>query len=180
MGEADRGPSDTSTSSETPRRTIVLGLGNPILTDDAFGLRVAECLRGLLRETPVAGVDVATSMRAGFDLVDVLGGYERAVIVDCLVVPDPHPGRVRWLALDEFQGSARLTGAHDVDVRTAFELGQALGRSMPPTVDILAVEAADTETFSETMTEAVALRVEPVARQIYALLRGERVDRAGS
>ena len=125
-------------------RTAVLGLGNPVLTDDAVGLRVAERLRALLDADPVPGADVLASTRAGFELIDMLQGYARAIIVDALELPDPRPGRVRSLDLGSFAGSARLNSAHEIDVATAFELARTLGIPMPGSVEIFAVEAKAT------------------------------------
>jgi hydrogenase maturation protease len=152
-------------------RTAVLGLGNPVLTDDAVGLRVVESLRALLEADPVPGADVLASTRAGFELIDMLQGYARAIIIDALEVPDPRPGRVRSLDLGSFAGSARLNSAHEIDVATAFELARTLGIPMPGSVEIFAVEAKEVRTLSESLTPEVEASVEPLAREIHALLK---------
>ena len=155
-----------------PGGTIVLGLGNPVRYDDAVGLRVAEAVDRLLEDAPVPGVTVMTSTRAGFDLIDLLAGASRAIIVDCLVVPDPVPGRIRRLTLDDVAGSARLVGAHDIDLAGAFALARTLGVSMPPCVEICAVEAADTDRIEEAMSPDVAAAVPVLAREIHSNLAG--------
>ena len=38
----------------------------------------------LLDEEPIPGVQVLTSTRAGFELIDLLAGADRAILVDCL------------------------------------------------------------------------------------------------
>ena len=160
------------------RRTAVLGLGNPVLSDDAVGLRVVERLRAILEAEPVPGVDVLASTRAGFELIDMLQGYDRAVIVDAIEMPDPRPGRIRSLDLGNFAGSARLNSAHEIDVATAFELARKMGIPMPAEIEILAVEAKDVRTLSETLGPEVEAAVEPLAREIHARLR-ERAEAAG-
>jgi hydrogenase maturation protease len=147
--------------------TIVLGLGNPVRYDDAVGLRVAEAVERLLDAEPLPGVRVATSTRAGLELIDLLSGASRAVIVDCLVVPDPVPGRVTRLTLDDVAGSARLVGAHDVTVATAFKFARAAGVPMPDAVDIYAIEAADVDRIEEGLSPAVAAAVPALALAIY-------------
>jgi hydrogenase maturation protease len=146
----------------------VLGLGNPVLTDDAVGLHVAEEVARLLRERPIAGVTVLTSTRAGFELIDLLIGFTHALIIDCLDIPNPIPGRVRLLDMSRLSGSARLVGVHDISVADAFELASTLGTRMPGTVEIYAVEGGDTQTISEEMTSAVAAAVPPLALTLYA------------
>jgi hydrogenase maturation protease len=146
----------------------VLGLGNPVLTDDAVGLHVAAEVERLLRENPIAGVTVLTSTRAGFELIDLLAGFTHVLIIDCLELPQPIPGRIRRLELSSFCGSVRLVGVHDISIADAFELASTLGTAMPGTVEIYAVEGGDTQTLSEEMTPAIAATVPPLARTLHA------------
>jgi hydrogenase maturation protease len=162
------------------KRIAVLGLGNPVLCDDAVGLRVVEHLRHLLEEDPVRDVDVMASTRAGFELIDILQGYEHAIIVDCLDLPEPTPGRVRSLDLTHFQGSARLNAPHEINLHTAFGFAERLGIPMPGTVEIYAVEAADVRTLTEEMTPEVAASVEPLARELHAALKDRVSKSSGS
>lgn len=151
-------------------RVAVLGLGNPVVSDDRAGLAVVDELRRLLEASPIENVSVLESTRGGFELIDLLSGFERAIIVDCLSLPDPTPGRVRELSLTNVAGSARLINAHEISVGTAFELAAAMGIAMPRTVEIFAIEGLDTSTVSEQMTPLVAAAVAPLARRIHAAL----------
>jgi len=151
--------------------TIVLGLGNPILGDDAVGLRVAAALEQLLIEDPVPGVTVVTSTRAGFEVIDLLAGADRAIIVDCLEVPDPEPGRIRRLDLQHVSGASRLVGPHDISVGVAFELAGTLGVRMPRDVEIYGVEASATRGFGEALSPAVQTAVETLSRDLHAQLK---------
>ncbi len=151
-------------------RIAVLGMGNPIVSDDRVGLAVAEELRRLLETSPLENVAVIESTRGGFELIDLLSGFSHAVIIDCLTLPDPSPGRVRQLSLDSVSGSARLINAHEISIGEAFDLARRMGTEMPRTVEIFAVEGGDTSTVSEEMTPPVAATVQPLARQIHAAL----------
>ena len=155
----------------TTGRTVVLGLGNPVVSDDGVGLAVATEIKRLLAEAPVRGVDVLASTRAGFELIDVLRGYACAILVDCIVLPDPQPGRVRRLTLEDVSGCARLVNAHEMSVGTAFRLAEQMGIPMPGQVEIIAVEAGDTSTIAEGLTPAVQATVAPLAREIYDRLK---------
>ena len=160
-----------------PERTAVLGLGNPVVSDDRVGLAVGEELRRLLQESPIENVAVIESTRGGFELIELLSGYSRAVIIDCLTLPHPSPGRVRRLSLDSVAGSARLINAHEISIGEAFDLAGRLGIQMPRTIEILAVEGGDTSTISEEMTPPVAAAVAPLARQIHAMLAAHASER---
>jgi hydrogenase maturation protease len=153
-----------------PGRTVVLGLGNSLLRDDGVGLAVAREVRRLLQGSPIPGVDVLASARAGFEPIDLLQGYALALIVDCLVLPEPTPGRVRRLSVHDVSGSARLVDAHGLGVAQALGLAARLGIPMPARVEVVGVEAADAQTFEEALTPAVAAAVRPLAREIHAWL----------
>jgi hydrogenase maturation protease len=155
----------------TGGRTVVLGLGNPVLSDDGVGLAVVAALRRMLTAAPIPGVDILASTRAGFELIDLLRDYGRAILVDCVTMPDPRPGTVRRLSLDDVAGSSRLVNVHELSVGVAFQLAERMGIRMPTQVEILAVEAADTLTIAESLTPAVQAAVDPLAREIYEDLK---------
>lgn len=156
-----------------PGRTVVLGLGNALLRDDGVGLAVAREVQRLLRASPIPGVDVLVSARAGFELIDLLQGYAGAMIVDCLTHPHPTPGTVHGLRLDDVAGSTRLVDAHGLGIAQAFGFAERLGIPMPARLEIFGVEAADTLTFEEALTPAVQAAVGPLAREIHARLLAE-------
>jgi hydrogenase maturation protease len=150
-------------------KIVVLGMGNPILTDDSVGLRVAQSLTSWL-QTPAgapyaARVQVEESSLAGFNLLDLLAGQDRAIIVDSILTRDGTPGAIYRLAVDDFNTTVRLTSPHDINLFTALELGKQLGIQMPSDVVILAIEAADTTTFGEGCTPAVDAAI-PVALEL--------------
>ncbi|HEY3355992.1 MAG TPA: hydrogenase maturation protease [Polyangia bacterium] len=140
--------------------TLVLGLGNDILTDDAVGLLVARAVaaRGL------PGVIVREAAVAGFDLVDLLEGHARAVIVDAIRTDGGAPGDVYRFTPADLPRPGRLGAVHEIGLLEALELGRALGHAMPGEVVIIGVEARETEVFGEQPTPAVAAAV-PVAAQ---------------
>jgi hydrogenase maturation protease len=150
--------------------TVVLGLGNPLRGDDGVGLRVAETLDRLLAARSVPGVVVRTSTRAGLDVIDLIAGAARLVVVDCLTPPDPRPGRVRRLALEACPGSARLVGAHDLSLRDVIEVARAAGHVMPVQVEIYGIEAAETLAIGEGLSPEVASAADGLARTIYERL----------
>jgi hydrogenase maturation protease len=151
--------------------TLILGLGNDILTDDAVGLLVA---RGV---APRVGpdVDVREAAVAGFDLVDLLAGYERAIIVDAIKTTAGTPGDIyRLTPADLPRSEGRLAAIHEIGLPAALDLGRLLGHPMPAQVVILAVEIAEDRVFGEQPTPAVAAAVAPA---VDAVLR-ELADHA--
>jgi hydrogenase maturation protease len=78
------------------KRTLVIGLGNSLIGDDAFGSRVVERLRsGTPDALPHAElVEAHTDL---LELIDRFPAYERVVLVDAVLDPSGKlgsPGRV--------------------------------------------------------------------------------------
>jgi hydrogenase maturation protease len=162
-----------SEDARSPRTAVVVGLGNPVISDDRVGLAVAAELERLLAADPIEGVAVRSATRGGFELIDLMSGYARAILVDALEAgtPGSQPGRVRRLGLDDLDGSLRVLNAHEMTAADAFRLAAHLDIPVPATVEIYAVETGDTTTLSEDMTAPVEAAVAPLARRLHTLLR---------
>lgn len=134
-------------------KTLVIGLGNPILRDDSIGLRVAERLRTVLAGR--SDVEIGEDQWGGLRLMERMIGYDRAIVVDA-TAPGEEPGKIRLLAPDSIP-TQRSSSAHDVNLPTALELGRRAGAHLPRTEDILLVgiETADVLNFGETCTPEV-------------------------
>jgi hydrogenase maturation protease len=147
-------------------RTIVVGLGNPILSDDSVGIKVAELVKQHIPDN--AGVDVTESYAGGLRLMEAIAGYGRAIIVDAMKTGAYPPGTVRSLSLDSLDRTRNTLCTHDGDLATALSLGRDLGLAMPEYVEIIGIEADDVESFSEELTcgvrRALPQAVEEVLR----------------
>ncbi|GAW67767.1 peptidase M52 [Geoanaerobacter pelophilus] len=131
--------------------TVVVGLGNPILTDDGVGIKVAAAVRELLAGT---GVEVVEAYSGGLRLMEAISGYRRAVIVDAMTGGLP-PGTVLRIGALDGRGTRNLHSSHDGDLAGALRLGRELGLNLPELVELVGVEAGDVETFGEELSEAV-------------------------
>jgi len=150
-------------------KTLVLGLGNPVLTDDGVGFAVVEEVR---KRLPTADVTVSQASVGGLSLLELVVGYDRVVIVDAIRTAGGTPGEVHQLSPDEFRGSIRAASTHDVDLATALELGRQLGMEIPDEMVILAIEAADVESFGEELTPSVAAAVPQAVELVLEQLTG--------
>jgi hydrogenase maturation protease len=134
-------------------KTLVLGMGNPILCDDAVGIRVARDFRAEAKDFP--GVDyVVDCSVGGLNLLDLVTGYDRLIVFDSIRGGGGPPGS--WYAMtgESFRETMNLTNVHDANFTTALELGRHMGTRVPAPAEvyIFAVEIADNLTFSESLT----------------------------
>ena len=148
--------------------TIIIGIGNPVLTDDSVGLKIADGLRDRLRGQP--GVVVTQLCCGGINLMEAMVGHERAIIIDAMTGGGGKAGTVYAFGPAGLSRTRNTWSSHDATLSVAMELGEAVGLRLPADVRIWAVEANDVWTFSEDLTaevqRAVPLVVEDVVRSL--------------
>ncbi len=113
-------------------RCAVVGLGNPLRGDDGVG---PEVVRRLAAGPLPEDVEVLDAGTGGVGLLDLLGRYDRAVVVDCARM-GLAPGSVRAFRPEEAEsrtGTERL-GMHDVDPLAVIALGRELGMRLDLTL----------------------------------------------
>lgn len=149
------------------KRTLILGIGNPIVCDDSAGIKVAERLKSKLKDRP--DIEVDTTSLSGMGLIDIIVGYARVIAIDAIKTPGGKPGSIRRLTPSDF-GSYHSGTIHSVSLMEALELGRSLGLDVPEDLVFIAIEAEDIITFSERCTpyveEALPRAEETVLREL--------------
>lgn len=154
-------------------RTIVIGLGNPILSDDSVGIKIARALKERLSGSdcvPEFPVDVIEVYAGGMRLMDAMVGYDRAIIVDAIITGNKLPGTINCMAPSDICTTRNLTCTHDSGLSTALEMGSMLGLKLPSHIRIWGIQAKDVETFSEDLTDEVRHAVSLAVEQICSYL----------
>jgi hydrogenase maturation protease len=159
---------------DTLYRTLVVGLGNPILTDDGVGWRVAQLVRQRLieRSETYPPTDIREACVGGLSLAELLVGYRRAIVVDAIMTINGIPGTVYQLKLTDLPGTLNMASAHDTNLNTALRTLRRYGAEVPPdaSVEIVAVEAAEVLSFGERCTTAVEASIPAAADLVMQLL----------
>jgi hydrogenase maturation protease len=156
---------------------IVIGLGNPLLGDDAVGWLVADEVEGLLRGAreagrPVPDVEIERLGVGGLRLMECLTGYDAAILVDAAEFPNRPIGEVRSCCFEDLADFAagHLDSAHDASLRTALALGRRLGASLPDNIQTVTVQAHRTDEFSEELSPEVSAAIPAAASAVVELL----------
>ena len=177
-------------------KTIVIGLGNPILSDDGVGWKVIEKIQsiipssrlwhpspnespsGVLREEDrdEGEVVLETASLGGLSLMERLVGFERAILVDSMETGQGHAGSVRMFTLDELPNpsAGHSASAHDTSLVTALKTGRRMGLSLPTEIRVVAIEAKQVYDFSEELSPAVAAAVPIAAQAVLDILVKEK------
>jgi hydrogenase maturation protease len=159
-------------------KTIVIGLGNPILGDDGVGWRVAEEVRKRLPSPPVplpqgegSLVDVEVLSLGGISLMEQLIDYERAIIIDALAAEQPD-GSVIVSKLSELPDYSALhtTSVHDTSLQNALKLGKIMGANLPEDVTVIGITTDHVYDFGEELSPAVAAAIPKATKIVIDLL----------
>jgi hydrogenase maturation protease len=145
-------------------KTLVVGLGNPLLGDAGVGCRVAAEITKRLPEAAL--VEVACLSLGGIGLMEHLIGCDHVILVDALEMDAP-PGSISVLKLSQLPNYSgfHIQGAHDVSLQRAMELGREMGAHLPDDVVIVGIATERIHAFSESLSPPVA-QVVPVAVNI--------------
>ena len=149
-------------------KTIVIGLGNPILTDDGVGVKVAYEIERILAEQhsafriPHSEITITEASAGGLRLMELMLGYDRAIIVDAFTNGSNTPGKMHRMTLEDLRAvspTQHSASAHDTTLVTALDAGKALGMHLPDEVVIYAIEVENVIDFSDEPTTAVAAAI---------------------
>ena len=144
-------------------KTLVLGLGNQILSDDGVGIRVVQELNNGFFAAEVTMMEASV---AGLDFLDLLTHYDRAIIVDAIQTRSGTTGQIYRLEPEAFIATQHASSPHDVNFATALELGRRLGIPLPRRIIIYGIEVADVATFSEKCTPEIEKIVPDVVNMV--------------
>lgn len=136
-------------------KTLVLGLGNPLLGDDGVGWRVAEALREHISDP---SIEIDCHAGGGLSLMERLIGYDRAIIIDAINTGQQPQGAVNCFRLDELprQASSHLASSHETTLQTALQVGRMMGATLPTDIRIVTIETQNVYDFSEELSPPVA------------------------
>ena len=150
-------------------KTLVLGIGNPILKDDGIGLRVVEKLEGLFYDPRVTFLQTTL---AGLNLLDLLSGFDRAIIVDAIQTGG-RLGQVYRFSPQDFMTRHEFPYLHNIDFFQTLLLGRMLTENMPEKVVIVAIEVKDVSDFGEGLTPEVESAIPDAVDQVLSELTNE-------
>ena len=144
-------------------KVLVLGVGNPILSDDGVGIHVAR----ELKKRKLPGVEVEELAASGLELLDVVRGYDKVVIIDAIQTTKGKPGELHVLEEKDFEKSIHGSSPHGINIATALALGRKLvPNEMPRDVIFFAIEAEDLVNVSEKLTPKVAKALPRIVEQV--------------
>jgi hydrogenase maturation protease len=149
---------------------MIMGVGNILLSDEGFGIRVVETLEA--RYDFPDNVSVVDGGVLGINLMGVIAGADQLIVVD-VIRNKGNPGDLYRIAGSAIPERIRAKNSlHQIDFLEALTLCQALDK-VPETV-IVGVEPKDIETLSDELTDTIAGRIDDMVDMVL-----KELDRLG-
>lgn len=136
-------------------KTLILGLGNELLSDDAIGVLAARTLKERLKDK----ADIVESSLSGMALLELLIGYGRAIIIDAVKTGRSPPGTIYELSPSNLS-AVLAPSPHYAGLPELIATAQALKLDFPKEIKIFAIEVADLHTIGGTLSPEVAQALE--------------------
>jgi hydrogenase maturation protease len=144
-------------------KTIIVGLGNPILGDDGVGIHIVREIRQRKNGGQVA--EVIELSTGGLRLLEAIADYDKAIIADAVIFGGT-PGTIYRFNINDSAMSLKSSSTHDMSLASAIEIGERLGIKLPAEIIIYGVEIADVNNFREDLTQAVKSAIPIVTDEI--------------
>ena len=149
-------------------KTVIIGVGNPILSDDGVGIAVVRSLASDFEEG--RDTELRECFSGGLRLMEAMVGFDRALVIDALLSPELPPGTITEVPLSSLVSTKNSSCSHDATLLQALEMGRSLGLALPKEIRLLGIVAQDATTFSETLSPSVAAALGQARERVLRLL----------
>jgi len=155
-------------------KTIIIGVGNPILCDDGVGIHVVKQLKHLI-DDPNVTIDEA--LTGGMNLLDLLLGYDKAILIDAINIKNAKNGDVRRFILNELS-PVHSNNPHDVSLVEALELAEKLGEDrIPREIVVIGIVLKEMPyLFGEKLSSEIAKAVPKAVKMALSETKKTRIN----
>ena len=153
-------------------KILIVGLGNPILSDDAIGLYVVREIKDVLKSSDINQkhrIDIIEESVNSLELVEKFLGYDKVVIVDSLKTNKLPVGEIAKLTPKSFEkaNTRNISNPHDVDFYSAIRvLKEVFKKDVPSDITIYGIEVRNIHEFGEKLSPELSNKVNDYARLI--------------
>ncbi|MGD8206864.1 MAG: HyaD/HybD family hydrogenase maturation endopeptidase [Thiohalocapsa sp.] len=166
---AERPAATAPRTAERPQgATLILGLGNILLRDEAVGVRVLEALAADAATDPdLVLLDGGT---LSFTLAGPIADARRLIVVDAAVMGEP-PGSIRVFEGEAMDRQLRrhAKSVHEVSLADLLDIAR-LTDTLPPVRALIGIEPERVD-WGSRLTPSVAAAVPDARERIRRLLR---------
>ncbi len=151
------------------KSTLILGIGNEILTDDGIGPKLVWELKQMLT---LPDVVYRTASLGGLEIIELIRDYRYVIIIDAIRTKDGIPGTVYRLTPEHFRETLHVSNFHDISFLPALKLAKKMNIHVPERIDIIAIEIVEDLTFSNGFSPEIARKYDAIKHRVAELVEG--------
>ncbi len=157
-------------------KTLIIGVGNPIASEDMFGILVAQKLERILSDS--SDVEIDYCVESGVRLAEKLIGYDEVIIVDA--IRDKNNGKqgIKIIDLSEWDDEFKTPLIpHDFDFLTAVKImKEAFKEEFPKRIIILGYFLSKKLRISDDASRNFLSKVDEAVRIILGMVKKNEVN----
>ncbi|MBM4103365.1 MAG: hydrogenase maturation protease [Planctomycetes bacterium] len=144
------------------KSSIVIGLGNPLMSDEGIGVLLAQKLAEKSQNQELAGGEIVEFYDGGvggLNLLYKIENRDKVILIDCAKMGEP-PGTIRRFTPDQVRSVKNLGhfSLHEVDILKVLDLAGQLDAA-PKEVVIFGIEPASLD-LNPTVSDILAGQVD--------------------
>jgi len=153
-------------NSKKKKKVLILGIGNILHKDDGLGVFIVNEIINSVKDLPKY-VEVADGGVLGYDLLPLMSGREKIVIVDALKMGD-EPGSIYKFPAKHLTDTNNKFSLHEMGVKKIIDMLSITGEN--PEIEIIGVVPDDINSLeigiSDSVKKAVPKAVELILEAV--------------
>jgi hydrogenase maturation protease len=145
------------------RKVLILGIGNTLRADDGLGVYIVQHMQEAGVILP-EGVELLDGGTAGFDLLGLIDGYDKIVIVDALKADDK-PGSIYRFTPEHAVERRAQYSLHEVGIMEVIRTLRITGND--PEIEFVGIVPENIRDLDTTISQTV---IESVPRAVEVIL----------
>jgi hydrogenase maturation protease len=146
-------------------KQVVVGVGNPIMTDDGLAKRAIESI-----EDAEVNAETYFASTTAFLALEAMQGADRAIVIDALDVPGAEPGSIHRYLLNgaDPDPSTPEVLMHDFSFSDAIEMGEC-AYSIPEEMVLIGMVPERVEaglSLTDTVRERIPVLVDRIVEEL--------------
>lgn len=150
-------------SESAVKDVLVLGIGNILHMDEGIGVHVINYILESGRSFP-ANVEFFDGGTFGFDLLPMMSGRRKIIIVDALKTDDT-PGSIYRFSAEHLVERNYVYSLHDMGVKKLVDMLKLMGEY--PEIEIIGIVPQDISTFAIGISDSVRESIPKAVEQVF-------------
>ncbi|MHA1665297.1 MAG: hydrogenase maturation protease [Candidatus Njordarchaeales archaeon] len=156
-------------------KTLIVGRGNPIVSNDNAGILAVRILKSNLSGNLPKDIEFIESTDGNLSFAEQLVGYNEVYIIDTIRDPRIPHGEIKIIEniLDIHSENIPIN-IHDIDLLTAIHIiKNAIPEEFPKKISLFGINVLEAFSFSEHMGNEIMKSVKKIVKIIEKRLFGE-------